>query len=79
MLDLTDFIDVHPGTKARIMGKLANGIDITPNFVDHYGHTVATFRAACKKFEQNGGEAVSFTFRERPKNPIRVVGKYSGK
>lgn len=72
VLDLTDFIDHHPGTKAKILAKRARGKDITHNFLDHFGHTTATFRAAARAFD-NKGTPVSFTFRERPNAPVRIL------
>ena len=44
MVDITDFVEEHPGSKESIMKKRAKGIDITPNFIDHFGYTVQNFR-----------------------------------
>ena len=74
LCDLTDFVDHHPGTKAKILAKRKLGIDISRNFLDHFGHTVATFRAAVREFDKCG-QPVSFEFKERPGIPVRIVGK----
>merc|ERR1712173_321603 len=56
LVDLTDFVEQHPGTKKKLLAKREQlGVDISPNFLDHFGHTVRTFRAAAKEFEKRGG------------------------
>ena len=74
VLDLTDFVNHHPGTKAKILAKRARGKDITHNFLDHFSHTTATFRAAARAFDKQG-TPVSFTFRETPSAPVRILGR----
>ena len=77
LVDLTHFVDHHPGTKAKILAKRANGLDISANFLDHFGHTVATFRAAAREFESRGGEEpVTFTFKETGNGaPVTIIDK----
>ena len=76
LLDLTDFVDHHPGTKAKILAKRARGKDITRNFLDHFGHTTATFRAAARAFNKTG-KPVRFTFKETPSAPVTILGRLS--
>jgi cytochrome b involved in lipid metabolism len=75
LVDVTDFVDHHPGTKAKIISKRAQGIDISPNFLDHFGHTVSKFRAAAREFESKGGHPVTFTFKETSSFPVTIVRK----
>mmetsp|Transcript_56049 Transcript_56049/g.112341 ORF Transcript_56049/g.112341 Transcript_56049/m.112341 type:complete len:110 (-) Transcript_56049:240-569(-) len=76
LVDLTDFVDHHPGSKAKILEKRAKSLDISGNFLDHFGRTVSTFRAATKEFEASRGEKpVTFAFKERPNAPVTIVGR----
>ena len=73
--DLTHFVAHHPGSEAKILAKLRNGPDISANFLDHFGHTVAAFRTAARAFDRGAGEAVTFEFKERPGVPVSIVGR----
>mmetsp|Transcript_31629 Transcript_31629/g.47167 ORF Transcript_31629/g.47167 Transcript_31629/m.47167 type:complete len:116 (-) Transcript_31629:269-616(-) len=77
VVDLTDFLTHHPGSTQKILSKRKQlGVDISPNFVDHFGHTVSTYRDACRRFEDGRcQEIVEFTFRERGGNVVKIVGK----
>ena len=76
LVDITDFIDSHPGSKQKIINKQKElGLDITRNFIDHFGHTVRHFRDQCKKFEAGKGEPLTFEFKETPGKPVIIVGR----
>lgn len=73
VLDITAFVNYHPGTATKIIQKRKQlGVDITPNFVDHFGHTVSAFRKACKQYEEQQSP-VTLQFRERPQPGVQVV------
>lgn len=78
VLDLTAFLEHHPAGARKILQKRSElGPDITPNFVDHFGHTVRAFREACRKYEnqQNEKSPVALLFRETPGIEVVVIGK----
>ena len=50
------------------------GVDITPNFIDHFGHTVAKFRQAARTMEKSG-ETVTFQFEDVPDVDVTILGK----
>merc|ERR1740122_41363 len=75
VLDLSAFLAHHPGTAKRIMQKRqTDGVDITRNFLDHFGHTVTTFRDACQVFDRIQ-QPVSFKFSEVPSVEVVIRGK----
>jgi len=75
VLDLSDFLPQHPGLSARIVQKRKElGPDISPSFLDHFGHTVRTFQDACNKFEQ-AKTPLSFYFKQRPGIAVKIIGK----
>ncbi|CAD7945346.1 unnamed protein product [Amoebophrya sp. A25] len=77
VLDLSAFVAHHPGSEAKIMRKRRGNVDITSNFVDHFGYTVQTFRKACAEFDRIQ-EPVKFTFRDLGQFPVIILGKYAG-
>ncbi|CAB9519044.1 expressed unknown protein [Seminavis robusta] len=78
VLDLSSFLQHHPGRARKIIQKRKElGCDITPNFLNHFGHTVRTFRQACQEFDRTQ-EPVSFDFQETANNknaPVVILGK----
>jgi len=75
VLDLSAFLQQHPGTPSKIVKKRQQvGPDVSNNFLDHFGHTVKTFREACRRFEE-ARQPITFTFAERPKSSIKILGK----
>ncbi len=78
VLDLTSFLDHHPGSAGKILSKRKKHFDITSNFIDHFRHTVNTFRRACRDYE-NQNESVhqplSFSFQETPDVHVTILGK----
>ena len=75
LVDLTNFMDHHPGSKAKIVRRREKNFDISSNFLDHFGHTVTRFRQATREFDRNGGSPVTFTFKETPNAPVIIVGR----
>ena len=75
VVDLSNFVQHHPGTTSRILPKKAKS---TSNFVDHFGHTVCNLRQACRDFEATG-RPVTFQFAERPQSMVTIVGKLIAK
>eukprot|EP00927_Polykrikos_kofoidii_P005071 TRINITY_DN12024_c0_g1_i1.p2 TRINITY_DN12024_c0_g1~~TRINITY_DN12024_c0_g1_i1.p2 ORF type:complete len:139 (-),score=25.25 TRINITY_DN12024_c0_g1_i1:182-568(-) len=75
VLDLSDFLRHHPGTSQRIMQKREEvGPDISSNFLDHFRHTVQTFRDACRELEQTH-QPVSYHYKEVPSFNVTILGK----
>ena len=75
VLDLTKFIKHHPGTARKIINERREAIDISLNFLDHFGHTVRAFREACKQYEA-GQVPVILTFSETGKeHEVVIIGK----
>eukprot|EP00931_Biecheleriopsis_adriatica_P106407 TRINITY_DN80869_c0_g1_i1.p1 TRINITY_DN80869_c0_g1~~TRINITY_DN80869_c0_g1_i1.p1 ORF type:complete len:134 (+),score=19.36 TRINITY_DN80869_c0_g1_i1:48-449(+) len=75
VVDLSAFLAHHPGTASRILQKRkAEGADISRNFLDHFGHTVKTFRKACQEFDRSQ-QPVSFSFKEVPSAEVIIRGK----
>jgi len=73
VLDLTDFVQHHPAGARKIIAKKKQlGPDITPNFVDHFAHTVRTFREACKQYDKFQTPTV-LRFHETPEPGVEVV------
>ena len=76
LVDITNFIAHHPGSMKKILNKQKElGLDITPNFVDHFGHTVNKFREAGRKFDSGTGDPVAFEFKETPGKTVIIIGK----
>ena len=76
VVDLTSFLDHHPGGVQKIMTRKDKSVDITSNFMDHFGHTVSAFREACRQFDQMGGEdATVLKFRETGDAEVKIIGK----
>jgi cytochrome b involved in lipid metabolism len=73
VLDLTAFLHHHPAGARKIMQKKEQlGADITRNFLDHFGHTVQTFRQACAQYDEQQTPVI-LRFRETPKPGVQVV------
>ena len=87
VVDLTEFLSHHPAGAKKIINKRKQlGSDISPNFLDHFKHTVDKFHGACREYDekygQDGGEekedcVVVFQFKERPDVSVRIIGKIS--
>ena len=76
VVDLTSFLDHHPGSAQNIMKRKDKSVDITSNFVDHFGHTVRAFREACRQFDRMGGEdATVLKFGETGDVEVKIIGK----
>jgi cytochrome b involved in lipid metabolism len=76
VLDLTAFIEHHPAGARKIINKRKEmGPDISPNFLDHFGHTVEAFRDACKQYERDPRAPVKLKFRETGDVEVRVIGR----
>jgi cytochrome b involved in lipid metabolism len=77
VLDLSQFVKQHPAGARKIEQKRKElGIDITANFIDHFGHTVRTFRNAARAMEAADNEApVTFQFRERSGANVVILGR----
>ena len=73
VLDLTAFVRKHPAGARKILQRRQKSLDIAPNFLDHFGHTVRTFRDACRKHESTG-EPVTFRFSEVAEH-VHLLGK----
>ena len=73
VLDLTAFIQHHPGSAKKIINRRNKSIDISSNFLDHFGHTVRSFREACRKYDRRE-EVVVLTFPEA-KGEVHIIGK----
>ena len=74
VVDLSEFLAHHPAGAKKITNRKEKSIDITSNFIDHFGHTVRAFRDACKQFEKTG-HAVTFSFEETSNISVRIIGK----
>ena len=74
VLDITQFLPEHPGMLKKIMmARERLGPDISPNFLDHFPHTVAAFREACRNFDKRG-QPVSLQFKES-KSPVLIIAR----
>ena len=74
VVDISNFLDRHPAGAQKIRQKRkALGVDISPNFLDHFSHTVKTFREACSTFDR-AQEPVAFRFRE-VETEVVILGK----
>lgn len=81
VVDLTTFLPHHPGSKrCDVIDQKRRqlGPDITRNFIDHFGHTVQTFRQACQTYERTQ-QPVTVQFQERPHSNVVILGKVVGK
>ena len=67
VLDLTSFLQHHPAGAQKIIQRRKKSIDITSNFIDHFGHTVRTFRQACQEYDRDSSMG---------KTPVVVVLKF---
>jgi Cytochrome b5-like Heme/Steroid binding domain len=64
VLDLSHFIEHHPGSAKKIRNKRRElGPDISRNFLDHFSFTVQTFRQACRDFDAQQQQQQPVTFR----------------
>jgi len=59
ILDVTRFADHHPAGAKKIIDRRAKSIDISSNFLDHFGHTVRAFRDACRRYDDTQSIVVS--------------------
>lgn len=77
VLDLSQFVKHHPAGARKIQQKRNElGIDITRNFIDHFGHTVQTFRNAARTLEEaTNNDSVTFQFQERPDVNVTILGR----
>mmetsp|Transcript_30589 Transcript_30589/g.56093 ORF Transcript_30589/g.56093 Transcript_30589/m.56093 type:complete len:164 (+) Transcript_30589:60-551(+) len=73
VLDLTSFAQHHPAGAQKIIDRRKKSIDITSNFLDHFGHTVLSFREACQRYDQEE-ETVVLEFSETV-GKVRIIGK----
>ena len=73
VLDLTSFIQHHPGSAQKIIQRRNNSVDVSLNFLDHFGHTVRTFREGCKRYDQEK-TAVVLKFPEAS-GEVFIIGK----
>ena len=73
VLDLTAFLRHHPASARKIIHRRNKSIDISSNFLDHFGHTIRTFRDACRKHDRTG-EVVTFRFSEVAEH-VHLIGK----
>lgn len=51
VLDLTLFLQHHPAGAKKIIQRRNKSVDISSNFLDHFGHTVRAFRDACRRHD----------------------------
>jgi cytochrome b involved in lipid metabolism len=58
VLDLTSFIQHHPGSAPKIIQRCNKSVDVLLKFLDHFGHTVRTFREACTRNDQVEGNMI---------------------
>eukprot|EP00578_Thalassiosira_sp_NH16_P017729 CAMPEP_0181127630 /NCGR_PEP_ID=MMETSP1071-20121207/28303_1 /TAXON_ID=35127 /ORGANISM="Thalassiosira sp., Strain NH16" /LENGTH=104 /DNA_ID=CAMNT_0023213387 /DNA_START=267 /DNA_END=581 /DNA_ORIENTATION=- len=58
VLDLTSFIDHHPAGAKKIINRRKNSVDVSSNFLDHFGHTVRSFRDACQRYDRTNQTVV---------------------
>lgn len=79
VVDLTSFLQKHPAGAQKILKRRDKNVDISSNFLDHFSHTVRTFRQACQEYDRlpEGVEdqKVSFQFKETPGINVSIVGK----
>jgi cytochrome b involved in lipid metabolism len=73
VLDLSAFLRHHPSGARKIIQRRKKAIDISSNFLDHFPHTVRTFRDACRQYDRTG-EKVTFRFEEVAQE-VQVIGK----
>jgi Cytochrome b5-like Heme/Steroid binding domain len=87
VLDLSQFIEHHPGSAKKIRHKrreLGTTPDISRNFLDHFSFTVQTFRQACRDFDAQQ-QPVTFRFMEGTNRTVAteanvvIVGKIESK
>mmetsp|Transcript_22125 Transcript_22125/g.46677 ORF Transcript_22125/g.46677 Transcript_22125/m.46677 type:complete len:126 (-) Transcript_22125:196-573(-) len=76
VVDLTDFARHHPAGAQKIIARRQKNVDITSNFVDHFGHTVRAFREACREFDEKN-ETVILKFPEATEGQVRIVGRFT--
>ena len=86
-VDLTSFIQHHPAGAQKIIKRREKSVDISSNFLDHYAHTVRSFREACQQYEENlslhqqGDEkrvvevTVSLKFNDVAEGEVLIIGK----
>eukprot|EP00578_Thalassiosira_sp_NH16_P015330 CAMPEP_0181120874 /NCGR_PEP_ID=MMETSP1071-20121207/24412_1 /TAXON_ID=35127 /ORGANISM="Thalassiosira sp., Strain NH16" /LENGTH=104 /DNA_ID=CAMNT_0023205605 /DNA_START=230 /DNA_END=544 /DNA_ORIENTATION=+ len=58
VLDLTSFIGHHPAGAKKIIDRRKNSVDVSSNFLDHFGHTVRSFRDACQRYDRTNQTVV---------------------
>jgi cytochrome b involved in lipid metabolism len=73
VLDLTSFLQHHPAGAQKIIQRRKKSIDISSNFIDHFGHTVRSFRQACHEYDRSM-ETVVLKFPEA-KGEVLIIGK----
>ena len=73
ILDVTQFADHHPAGAKKIIDRRAKSIDISSNFLDHFGHTVRAFRDACRRYDETQS-TVALQFKEVA-TEVFIIGK----
>ena len=73
VLDLTSFLQHHPAGGEKIMRRRDKSVDISSNFLDHFGHTVRAFRGACEQYETLQ-QPVTLKFPEA-EGEVLIIGK----
>ena len=75
VLDLSQFVKHHPAGARKIQNKRNElGVDITRNFMDHFGRTVQTFRTAARSLSDET-PIVTFQFQERQDVNVTILGR----
>ena len=74
VLDLSSFLQHHPAGAQKILQRRKKSIDISSNFLDHFGHTVRAFRNACREYDRLQQDVV-LRFPEVQKGEVIIIGK----
>ena len=76
VLDLASFLQKHPAGANKIIERRKKSVDLSSNFLDHFGHTVRAFRVACKEYESSSKQnAVVLKFPEVVGGEVLIIGK----
>lgn len=76
VLDLSTFLAHHPAGARKIINKRRQvGPDTTSNFLDHFGHTVRTFREACRQYDRKLSPVVLRFKESGDQHEVLVIGK----
>ena len=73
VLDLTQFLQHHPAGAKKIIDRRNKSLDISSNFLDHFGHTVRAFREACQRHETSK-QTVALKFQDIAEE-VLIIGK----